>query len=93
MSLNVEQQEMIERAIFGEEVHNFINSTIGQYIVKRAESEEQEALKKLRTCDPENAGKIREYQNEAAVAEHIVTWLKEAIQDGVKALQIIESRE
>ena len=34
MSLNVEQQEMIERAIFGEEVHNFINSTIGQYIVK-----------------------------------------------------------
>lgn len=85
--------EMIERAVFGEQVHNFMNTDVGKYIQRRAADQISEAVKELRECDPDNAGKVREYQNRADVAEHVVQWLQDAILDGLKALQIIESRE
>ena len=85
--------DMIERAVFGEQVHNFMNTEIGLYIKKRADAEVHSALNELRKCDPENAGKIREHQNSVVIAESVVQWLQDAITDGLKALQIIEDRE
>jgi len=84
---------MIERAVFGEQVHHFMNSEIGVYIKNRSNALILEALNELRTCDPENAGKIREHQNSAVIAESVVQWLQDAISDGLKAIQIIDSRE
>ncbi len=85
--------ELQEAAVFGEIVHNFMVSEIGVYITQRAQNMEHEALLKLRRCDPENAGSIRQYQNEADVPALIIGWLKDAISDGAKALQILETRE
>jgi len=85
--------DMIERAVFGEQVAHFMNSEIGIYIKARSNALVEESLNELRTCDAENAGKIREHQNSVVIAESVVHWLQDAISDGLKAIQIIESRE
>ena len=85
--------DMVERAVFGEQVAHFMNTEIGQYVKARSNAMIAEALNDLSDCDPENAGKIREYQNNVVVAKSVVQWLQDAVSDGLKAIQIIESRE
>jgi len=85
--------ELKEAAIFGQVVDNFMQSEIGRYILVRAQEMEHQALIKLRKCDPENAGTVRQHQNEADVPAMLVSWLRDAVSDGAKALQILETRE
>lgn len=95
--MNEEEAEdphaLIKRAVFGEQVQEFMNTEVGRYIIERAQNQVLEALLKLKTCDPENPGLIREYQGQIEVAESIPQWLGDAVKDGLTALRIIEDRE
>lgn len=88
-----EEHLLIRRAMFGEMVQEFMSSDIGKYLLIRAEDEVQKGMLKLKTCDPENSGLIREYQGKIEIAESIPKWLDEAVTDGLTALRIIEDRE
>jgi len=92
MNTGGSQEELTMRAVLGEQVHKFMNTDMGHYLRNRAADEEFKALKKLRECDPENAGLIRQYQNEALVAESVIKWLEDSIADGLQALRIIDDR-
>ena len=85
--------ELKEAAVFGRVVENFMQSEIGRYIIFRAQEMEHKALTNLRKCDPENAGSVRQHQNEADVPAMVIGWLRDAVSDGAKALQILETRE
>jgi len=79
----------VRTAAFGQQVQNFMNSDIGQYIEERANAEIMEALAKLRTVDAADANKIRELQMQVAIPERILVWMQEAIQQGNQAFQAI----
>ena len=88
-----ESRLMVERAVFGEQVHIFMNTEIGAYLKARSEDLEAEALRKLVSADPEDAKAVRALQNDVLVARATVSWLQAAIADGLRALHVIESRE
>lgn len=78
---------------FGIEVEAFLNSSLGKYLVQKAETERDAALEKLKVADPDNAKEIRRLQNEVWRAESMQTWLAEAIQTGWNAETTIAQQD
>jgi hypothetical protein len=77
----------VQVAVFGVEVERFLDSTIGQYLTKRATETANSALEQLGTVDPTDTNKIRALQNDVRVADYVITWLSEAIVSGDVAQQ------
>jgi hypothetical protein len=92
VDLIAEQEELIQKAVFGKQVESFFNSDIGKYIIALSELDRSEALTLLAKCDPENANTVRELQNRVVVCDKIRGWLENAIINGVQALNIIDER-
>lgn len=86
------ETEMIQRAVFGKQVEAFLNSEIGKYMVSRAHDQRSAAEAEFLTVDCSNAEQVRAIQNRAIIADSVVGWLQDAVQDGVQALGIIEDR-
>lgn len=84
---------MMESAIFGREVQVFLQTSVGKYLVKKAEDEAAEANAALKTVFPMRWRRITELQNKIYRAESIQKWLGEAIMDGVHAEKIITGEE
>jgi hypothetical protein len=81
----------MEQAVFGEEVRRFIvDDRIGRYIVAKAAEQVESSLLELKEVDPEDAKQIRSIQTKIRVAESVVGWLAEAIDNGDRAKQILE---
>jgi hypothetical protein len=78
VQLNPEDPNL-EIAVFGAEVEQFLDSSIGQYLIKHAESQANSALEALASVSAEDPTAIRELQNRVKVADSIVGWLREAI--------------
>ena len=72
---------------FGMEVEAFLDSSIGKFIIGRAEDEIDDSLEELKHVSPEDADKIRMLQNRIFRCESIQYWLAEAIQAGSNALR------
>lgn len=87
------ENPLMETAIFGREVEVFLNTSVGKYLVKRAEEEAQEATHALKSVFPMRWRKITELQNRIYRAESIQKWLGEAIMDGVHAEKIITGED
>jgi hypothetical protein len=87
-----EQIVMIRRAIFGKQVESFMNSEIGRYLVNRAIEEKAEAQGLFLTADCAKIEYVRSIQNKILMADNFVNWLKDAVGDGIQALNIIEDR-
>jgi hypothetical protein len=92
MTGDEEEVVMIRRAVFGKQVESFMNSEIGRYMVARAIEQKQDAQNAFLKVDCSDAESVRKLQNEIFVAESIVGWLRDAVGDGVQALNILEDR-
>ena len=80
-----------ETAVFGREVEDFVdNDRIGQYLVKRAREDLEEAQVALLDVDPEDPSEIRRLQNKAAIALSVARWLREAVEQGRAAAEVIQ---
>lgn len=78
-----QQGKELHKAIdFGFQVEAFIQSEIGQYVIKRAEDAVADAVEELKVADPALPDGIRAIQMRIQVAERIQYWLAEAIQSG-----------
>jgi hypothetical protein len=80
----------LETAVFGQEVSNFWDSRMGQYLLGHALREYNSAIEKLKTCDATNPTVITRLQAEAWRAESFREWLSIAIQDGLRAKDTLE---
>lgn len=77
-----EVQAQLREVAFGMDVKAFIHSPIGQYLLKRAADERDEALEGLVNVDPTAADKIRDLQSTVRRAENFHVWLEEAVNTG-----------
>jgi hypothetical protein len=80
----------VEWATFGQMVEDFIKSPIGEFLVKKAQDQSNDAVEKLKVASPEDPISIRAIQTEIQVAESIVQWLCEAIHEGQMALETLK---
>lgn len=83
---------LIRRAVFGKEVEQFLNSSVGRYMISRAHSEVSEAFELLKKCDPKDGKTVQHLQNQVWKAESINQWLSDAVTDGLAAINIIDDR-
>lgn len=82
----------MERAVFGAEVERFLaEDRIGRFIVEKAAAEVQDALLELKDVEPNDPTRIRAIQSRIRVAESVVGWLAGAVDDGLRARQILEN--
>ena len=80
-----ERDETLERANLGVEAESFLVSPLGRHIQARAEAEIDEAVVLLIDADPEDVKLGRSIRFKIEVAQGILTWLAEAVNDGRQA--------
>jgi len=80
----------VRTAVFGEQVQQFLQSDIGDYLLKRAAEEEAAAIEALvswkRWEDGPTEAELRE---RIFRARNFQTWLGEAVQRGLQALELL----
>jgi hypothetical protein len=86
------ENPLLRVAVFGRQVEDFLRTDIGDYLLKQAEYDANEAIRKLKTTSPWRRRRIQELQNDIRVAENFINWLAEAIQSGEQAKQQLEER-
>lgn len=85
--------ELYHTASFGKYVDDFWTSDLGQYLLQRTLEEYNSALEEFRTCDPNDTKQVSRIQSKMLRAESFRNWLSEAIEEGAKALRIIEGND
>lgn len=88
-----DNEELYERAGFGQAVDAFWNSQVGNYLRNRALECYNSAIAELKSCDPTDSKRVMRLQGEIWQAENFDHWLSEALLDGIKALDLLENPE
>lgn len=86
----INNEHLVETAVFGKQCEQFLESDIGIYLLARAEQESFEATQKLKVINWDDQDGIRRLQNKIYVAESFKVWMTEAIHQGKQALKLIE---
>lgn len=84
------EDPLVRWATFGRQVEDFLDSPIGQHLLAKARNDSQDAADKLKLADPEDAKAVRALQNQARIADSILTWLGDAIHAGQSALDALK---
>ncbi len=87
---NEETEVLWEKAVLGKQIDEFLSSDIGRYLLNRADKELANAITALRDCSSED---LIKYQSDMKRAESIRAWLVDAVQEGLRALNLIEELE
>lgn len=67
---------------FGLDVKAFTQSSVGRYLLAKANADRDTALEALADVDPEDPKAIRALQNRVKCAENFLMWLAEAATQG-----------
>lgn len=86
-------KELEAIAAGGMDVEAFMRSTVGRYVLNRAQEEIEEARTQLEAVDPEDPKAIRDLQFVIAVARATTSWLSEAVAEGKNAEEQLAARE
>lgn len=84
---------IIRTAVFGKQVEDFLTGDIGEYLVKRAKNEIDNAVEKLKKINPRANRSIQTLQNQIKVCESIAGWLGDAVISGQQAMKVIEGKD
>jgi hypothetical protein len=87
MNRSVEEEMVLERARIGIEARAFLNSSLGKYLMDRAELEEDMLMGRLRKCRPDDLRTNTDIRNDLNVIEYFRSWIGEAINSGMIAEQ------
>jgi len=77
----------------GMQVETFLRSEVGQYLIGRAEQQENDAIEALIALDSWHFLKIRKARNAIAVARSLREWLSDAVQAGIAAGANLQAEE
>lgn len=80
----------VEWATFGRVVEDFLRGPIGSYLIEKARTQSDAAVEKLKVASAEDPVGIRALQAEIQVADSIIRWLGEAVNEGQMALSHLE---
>lgn len=82
-----EHKELWDKAILGKQIEDFLSSEIGRYLLSRADRELANAIAALRDCSAQD---LIKHQSDMKRAESIRMWLVDAVQEGLRAMNLIE---
>lgn len=88
-----ETEVLVDVAVLGKQIDNFLKSDIGAYLLDHANYEVEQGVEALKRVTPTAFQTITELQNKIWRAESIKDWLTEAITAGLRATEVLESRE
>ena len=83
-----ENSELVETAVFGRMVEDWLRSDIGHYLLQRAKEEESAAIEQLIKGDDEAGARATIW-----TARKFQEWLADGITAGQQALGILEDGE
>ena len=86
-------EHLVDNAVLGQQVDSFMRSDIGKYLLEKARTEQAEGYSELLQADFTDCEAVRKAQNKVHRAEDFVNWLNEAIITGLRATEVLESRE
>ena len=91
--MTTETTDIFNAIDFGIEVESFLNSKVGQYLIKRADADIADALEKMKEINPGDERAIRGLQTDIKRAESVQYWMAEAIQEGLNAEKLIKESD
>ena len=91
--LDPESRTFFVEAGLGRDAREFLDSTIGRYMLGCAQQEYADAMLKLKTVAWWRRRKIIEFQNQAWRAESFMTWLRDLVIKGKAAELALEEGE
>jgi hypothetical protein len=86
-------EALVEQAVLGKQVDNFMDSDIGKYLDNLMETEYLEAVDTLTSVICTDTEAVRTAQNRIWRAKTLRNWLETAIISGLKAQVVLEDRE
>ncbi len=84
---------LMAEAILGQDAQEFINTELGQFLVRRADQEKKDALEQLARVSPQKKNRIRDLQAQVWRAESFLVWIAELITSGKQAEGVLEELE
>jgi hypothetical protein len=87
------EDPLVEQAVFGKMVEDFLGTDVGRYLIKRTEDDVDAATDQLKKVFPWRWRKIQQLQNKIAVAESIQGYIADAVLRGQNAMNIIEGKD
>lgn len=89
----IENQELLDQAVLGRQVEEFLLTDVGKFLLAKAEDEYIMALQSLSEVSASDTLQILKLQSNARTASNFRAWLSEAVMSGLKAKEILEERE
>jgi hypothetical protein len=83
----------VQIAVFGEQVRQFLQGDIGDYLLKRADKRREEAIHDFGKVNADDPSAVRQIQVRVLVADSIKQWLADAIIAGMEARKYVESEQ
>lgn len=88
-----EKDILVYQGQLGLQVEAFLNSDVGAYLLARAEQETHKLIEALKTVNPSSPVEILRLQEGIKRSESFKEWLVEAVENGLKATEVLEQRE
>ena len=88
-----EYEALVEVAVFGAQVQQFLDSQIGKFLVHKANLDRTQALEDLVNVDPHDFKKVQDAQNRVHRAESIQVWLEDCVNKGLQAINVLDERQ
>lgn len=82
------EEQLVRIAVQGQDARDFLESSVGRFVVGSAVQDQKEIEERLATINPNTTWrrrKIEELQSEHAAITRAVSWLCEAVQLGLVA--------
>jgi hypothetical protein len=81
---------LMDTAVFGERVSQFLKTDIGQYLIDRADDQRDAAVEELKKVDAWDARVITKLQHQIWMIEQFKTWLADAVVAGLQAEKALQ---
>ena len=85
--------EVYKMAVLGVETEKFLLTSVGKYLLERAEIDREKAINEFKTVDVANTAEVRRIQTDLDTPDRIVKWLSDAIDSGRAAYDALRNQE
>jgi hypothetical protein len=83
-------KDLLDTAVFGERVSQFLKTDVGQYLIDRADDERDAAVEAIKIVNPASINDVMRLQNRIWLMEQFKTWLADAVVAGLQAEKALQ---
>jgi hypothetical protein len=89
-----DQDPHVQLAQISIQLQDFLGTTLGKTLVKKATDQMDEAIREMLVRDPdEDRLKFRAYRMDALVAQQALSWINEILEDGKNAIKQLNDQD